>query len=184
VAAVATAALGLLLPAGPAEAESPSRVAEETADDGVFVGIGRGDDVDEAALMAAVENASFDGLRIVVVVPQDPQPTAKAFARRVQEQTEADAVLVFPEEGPLESYMADELSSSRIRATEAARSLVDPARAVSAFAEEVNSVGETGTPRIIRQVINALLLMALVIGVVIGIEILVDRMRRPAPNAG
>ena len=176
--------LALLLPVAGAAAESPSQVAEETADDGVFVGLGRGDDVDEAALMAAVENASFDGLRIIVVVPQDPQPTAKAFARRVQEQTEADAVLVFPEDGRLETYVIDELSSSRIRATEAARNLVDPARATSAFAAEVNSVDDPGTPQVVRQIITVLVLMALVVGIVVGVEFLVDRTRRPTPSAG
>jgi len=173
------AVTAVLLPVTAAAAETPSRVAQEAAEDGVFVAIGR-DDVDEAALVAAVEDASFDGLRLVVVVPRDPQPTAKAFARRVQELTEADAALVFPEEGPLETYVIDELSSSRIRATEAARGLDDPARAVAAFVDEATSVRDAGTPEILRQIINALLLMALVVGVVVGIEVLASRTRRTA----
>lgn len=176
------AVLGLGPMAAIVAAESPVAVAEEVADDGVFVGFGRRD-IDEDALIAAVENARFDGLRLVAVVPRDPQPTASAFARRVQEQTEVDAALVFPADGPLETYVINELSSARIRATEAAREFDDPARAVEAFATEITSTRTTETPEIVGQIMNALVLLALVIGVVVIIEQAVARLRRPAKTA-
>ncbi len=133
--------------------------------------------------MAAVEDVRFDGLRIVVVVPRDPQPTPSAFARRVQEKTEADAVLVFPPEGRLETYVTDDLSSARIRATDAARQFNDPARAVEAFATEISSTGDGGTPAIVGQVMNALVLLTLVVGIVVAIEQGVNRVRRPAASS-
>lgn len=150
-------------------AEAPSEVAEELEDDGVFIGFGRRE-IDEAALIAAVEDARFDGLRLVAVAPRDPQPTAAAFARRIQEHTDADAAIIFPIEGVLETYVIEDLSTSRIRATEAAREFDDPARAVEAFALEIGSKRETGTPQIVDDIIRALVLMALVIGVVVLIE--------------
>lgn len=165
-----------------ASAESPIEVAEEVADDGVFVGFGR-PGIDEEALIAAVEDARFDGLRLVAIVPRDPQPSAAAFARRVQEQTDADAALVFPREGALETYVIEDLSPSRIRATEAAREFTDPARAVQAFADEVLTEREEATPEIVGQILNALVLMTLVVGVVVALEQGITRLRRPAKNA-
>ncbi|MGI9598379.1 MAG: DUF6676 family protein [Acidimicrobiales bacterium] len=182
-AALLAASLALLLFVPAAGAESPSTVAEELADDGVFIGFGRGE-VDEEALIAAVEDARFDGLRLVVVVPRDPQPTPAAFARRIQEQTEADAAIVFPSEGALETYVIEDLSTSRIRATEAAREFADPARAVTAFATEMSSTRETGTPAIVNQIMRVLVLMALVIGVVVAIEQGIALLKRQTSKAG
>lgn len=175
-AVVATLALG----PSAASAESPSRVADGLVDDGVFVGFGR-DDVDEADLAAAVADARGDGLDLVVVVPRDPQPTAKAFARRVQEWTEADVALVFPSDGPLEAYVIDELSSARPRAMEAARILDDPARAVATFAEELDPDESSGRPAIVGQIIRALVICSLLIGAVVAIELAIGRVRRATP---
>jgi hypothetical protein len=163
--------------AGRANAESPIEVADELADDGVFVSFLRRD-VDEDALIAAVEDARFDGLRLVAVVPADPQPTNAAFARRIQEQTDADAAIVFPREGPLETYVIEDLASSRIRATEVARQFDDPARAVEGFATELLSTREAETPEIVNQIMRALVIMALVIGVVVVIEQTVAHFKR------
>ena len=161
-----------------ASAESPLEVAEEVADDGVFIGFGRSAEVDEEALIAAVEDARFDGLRLVAVVPLDPQPDAAAFARRVQEVTEADAALVFPSEGELETFVIEDLSGSRIRATETARGFSDPARAVQAFADEAMSEREAETPEIVGQILNALVLMTLAVGVIVALEQGISRLRR------
>ncbi len=173
--------IALALSVGPwalmAAAESPTEVAEELADDGVFVGFGRFD-IDEQSLIAAVEDARFDGLRVVAVAPRDPHPGPAAYARRIQEQTEADAALVFPPQGPMEAYVIEDLSGSRIRATEAAQEVDDPAEAVATFAREINSVRETGTPRIVNQIMRALVIMALVIGVVVAIEQAIEWYKR------
>ena len=166
----------------PVAAESPARVADGLADDGVFVGFGRSD-VDEAELAAAVADARRDGLDLVVVAPRDPQPTAKAFARRIQERTEADVALVFPSDGPLEAYVIDELSSARPRAIEAARILDDPARAVATFTQELGSDESDGRPAIVGQIIRALVICSLLIGAVVAIELAIARVRRPTPAA-
>lgn len=170
----------VLLIGGPASAESPTRVAEGLEDDGVFVGFGR-TDVDEAALAAAVADARADNLDLVVVAPRDPQPSASAFARRVQEQTEADVAMVFPEDGQLEVYVIEDLVAERPRAIEAARVLDDPAMAVATFAEELGSVESSGRPAIIGQIIRALVICSLLIGAVVAIELAIDRVRRTAP---
>ena len=158
-------------------AETPGRVAEGVEDDGVFVGFQR-TDIDEAALIAAVEDVRFDGLRLIAVAPRDPQPTAAAFARRIQEETDADAALVFPVDGQLETYVIEDLNGDRVRATLAAREFADPARAVEAFAAEITTERESETPEIVGQVMNALVLMALVIGVVVAIEQIVAMIKR------
>lgn len=176
VATVIVLALGL---GAAAAAESPSDVAKGAADDGVFVGPGRGRDVDEEALIRAVENARSSGLEVVAVLPADPQPTPSAFARRVQEQTEADAALVFPRDGPLETYVVEDLSAARIRATERARGFLQPAQAVEAFAAEVASERDTGTPAIVGRIINVVIVLALTIGVVVAIEQLISRGGKP-----
>lgn len=175
--AACVAALCSLAGIGPVLAETPGRVAEGVENDGVFVGFQR-TDIDEAALIAAVEDVRFDGLRIIAVAPRDPQPTAAAFARRIQEETDADAALVFPIDGQLETYVIEDLNGDRVRATLAAREFADPARAVEAFAAEITTERESETPEIVGQVMNALVLMALVIGVVVAIEQIVAMIKR------
>ncbi len=173
-------AIGLVAGLGAAaSAESPTRVAEGLADDGVFVGFGRSD-VDEAALVAAVADARGRGLDLVVVVPRDPQPSAKAFARRIQEKTEAEVALVFPSEGPVEAYVLEELSAARPRALDAARALDDPAAAIDAFAVELTTTDDASRPPIVGQIFRALVVFGLLIGVVVAIELIVSRLRRPA----
>lgn len=167
----------LVLAAPPADAETPSRVAEGVENDGVFVGFRRLD-IDEDALIAAVEDVRFDGLRLIAVAPIDPQPSAAAFARRVQEETDADAALVFPPDGQLETYVIEDLNSGRVRATEAARQFADPARAVEVFAAEITSERDSETPPIVRQLMNALVIMALIVGVVVAIEQIVAIIKR------
>lgn len=179
-AVVVVVLVGLVALGSTASAETPTRVAEGLADDGVFVGFGR-NDIDEATLVAAVADARDDRLDLVVVVPRDPQPSAKAFARRVQELTEADVAIVFPEEGPVEAYVMEELAPARPRAIEAARSLDDPAGAIAAFTQELTSTEESERPPIVGQILRALVLFSLLIGVVVAIELGVHRLRRPAP---
>ncbi|MEM9561554.1 MAG: hypothetical protein AAGA93_02985 [Actinomycetota bacterium] len=182
------AAVGLLLGfllgvglglGGAASAESPTRVADGLVDDGVFVGFGR-NDVDEATLVAAVADAQDRGLDLVVVVPRDPQPSAKAFARRIQEKTEAEVALVFPLDGPVEAYVLEDLSSARPRALDAARALDEPAAAIDAFAVELTTIDDSGRPPIVGQIFRALVVFSLLIGVVVAIELVVSRLRRPA----
>jgi hypothetical protein len=172
-------AVGLVLPGGPVGAETPTEVADETLTDGVYIGFGRSRD-DEAALKTAVERASFDGINLVVVKPADPQPTARAFARRVQEQTEADAALVFPVEGAMEAYVADDFGDSALRAVNAGRDATDPVSAVEAFTEALTTEPEVETPPIVRQVALVLVAATLTIAAIAAIEARFFRNRRPS----
>ncbi len=174
--------------AGSAAAESPSRVAEQVADDGVFIGFGRSAGFDEQALANAVAAAAIDDLTIVVVAPVDPQPTTRAFARRIQELTEVDVAIVFPPEGPMEAYASDVWSTTRPRALEEARQLNVPSQAVDVFVEELLSDGGRGRPPIVGQIIRALVLFVLAIAAVLGIEAALARAKSsrtpPGPPAG
>lgn len=183
VTAAALALLAIVVPTpAPVSAETPSQVANGVEDDGVFVGFQRRD-IDEEALIAAVEDVRFDGLRLIAVAPRDPQPSAAAFARRVQEETDADVAIIFPIDGQLEAYVIEDLSGGRVRATLAAREFADPARAVEVFASEITSERESETPPIVGQLMNALVLMALVIGVVVAIEQIVAMFKRSRAKA-
>ncbi len=170
--AVATIVLGLISLAPVALAESPLDVAEELADDGVFVARAR-TDIDEESLASAIQQARFDGLRIVAVAPIDPQPSGSAFARRIQEVVDADAALVFLEEEPLETFVVDELSGGHIRAQQRARAVNDPGRAVLTFAQELTAEREPSRPALIRQLMLLALLLAAVVGAAMVFENLV-----------
>lgn len=166
----------LLFGSAPAGAETPSEVASEASGDGVYVSFSR-HDVDAARLADAVADADRLGLDLIVVVPLDPQPSASAFARRVQELTEVDAALVFPRGGPLEAHVVEDLSASRPRALDSARALVDPAQAVGAFSQELIDDSSRGSPVIVGQTLRALVLFSVVVGAVVLIEYMVDQVR-------
>lgn len=170
-------ALGLLIPAGLAAAESPVALSEELATDGVYVSRVR-TEIDEVALEAAVRQVQSDGLRLVAVAPIDPQPDGEAFARRIQEAVDAEAALIFMPDGTLETYVIDELNPARIRATEKAEAIADPARATLAFADELTSERTTGRPELIGQIITALVLLGVTIGLIVAIEQAVSANRR------
>jgi len=162
----------------PAASETPSQVEVDTQVDGVHVARSRQSDVDEAALIAAVEDARFDGLRIVISVPRDPQPDAASFARRVQEKTDADIALVFPEEGPLESYVIEDLEEHHTRAITTARTRSSPVDATATFVAEITTDPDIETPAIIGQVVSAVILFGLGLGLLVGAEQLISWLRR------
>ncbi|MDH5291103.1 MAG: hypothetical protein OEY41_14005, partial [Acidimicrobiia bacterium] len=106
-------------------AESPTVLASELAIDGAYVAPERSD-VSEADLVEQTGRARALGLRLVVVVPNDPRPSPQAFARRILEATDSDVALVFPPGGGLEASVADDFRSQSLRALSAARSKADP----------------------------------------------------------
>ena len=73
-----------------------------------------GGDLNEELMVTTVQQARARGLRLVVVAPIDPQPVAAAFARRVQEASDADAAIVFPTEGGFEAHVIDEFESVQL----------------------------------------------------------------------
>lgn len=153
---------------GQVSAESPADVVEELAVDGVFVAEGR-TDIDEAAVAAAIDEARAFGLRLVAVAPNDPQPDAAAFARRVQEASDADAAVVFPPGGGFEAHVIEEYNSAGLRAIEVGRSKATPVAAVEAFSAELLVEPERGVPPIVRQVMLVVFFMAILLaGAVAG----------------
>ncbi len=172
VVAAVLAVIGLL--ATPAAAEDPLEVAEELAIDGVFVAPGR--DIDEAGMAAAVQEARARGLNLVVIAPRDPQPSVTAFARRVQEASDADVAIVFPTEGGLEAFAIEDFESAHIRSLTAARAKAGPVEAVETYTEELLTEPTTDLPPIIGQLITIVVLMALVLAAAVAIEQLLRRM--------
>ena len=177
-----TLLLGLIL-AGtllvvPATAETPGLVAEEVAIDGVYVAPVRRD-IDEEALVTAVQQARARGLRLIVVAPFDPQPDAAAFARRVQEASDADAAIVFAADGVIEAHVIDELESAHLRALAAARSKAAPIDAVEAYSAELLVEPSRDLPPIVNQVITGVVLLALILAGAVALEQMFRRLRRP-----
>lgn len=176
---VVSSLVGLIALTTAASAESPLEVAEELADDGVYVSRAR-TDIDEQSLAAAIQQVRFDGLRVVAVAPIDPQPSGEAYARRIQEVVDADAALVFLEDEPVQTFVIEELSSGHNRARERAQAVNDPGRAILAFAEELTAERVPSQPALIRQLLLLVLLLAAVIGVVILFENLFSDLGRMA----
>lgn len=164
-------------------AETPSEVAEAVAIDGVYVAPQRGE-IDEVAVAEAIREARARGLRLIVAVPNDPQPDPAAFARRILEESDVDAALVFPAEGPVQSHVIDEFEAANLRALEAARSSADPAAAAASFTDELLTEPVRSVPPIVGQLVRWVLLMALVLAGAVGIERLLRRAfpRRRSPR--
>ena len=160
---------------GPAAAESPVAVAEDLAIDGVYVAPGR-EDIDETMIAESIREARARGLRLVVVAPIDPQPSAEAFARRVLEASDADAALVFPTEGGLEGHVIDELESASLRALTAGRSKASPQDAVEAFTVELLTEPDRSLPPIVGQLVRGVLVLAILLAGAVAIEQLLRRM--------
>jgi hypothetical protein len=175
--------LAVVATAAPAGAETPDLVAEEVADDGVYVASIR-DDLDEEQLATAVQQARARGLRLIVVAPFDPQPDPAAFARRVQEASDADAALVFTAEGGVEAHVIDDLESAHFRALAAARSKAAALDAVEVYTVELLAEPSRDLPPIVNQIISIVVILALVLAGAVALEQVFRRTRRSARRAG
>ncbi len=126
--------------------ETPTLLAEKLEDSGVYIGPGRSD-LDAATLQEAVSSARQEGLEIVILVPDQPEPNASAFARRIQEKTETDAAIVYPPDGAeLQAYASEEFVSNRTRALNRAQEEADPSAAIGVYVEELQSDGSRNVP--------------------------------------
>ena len=117
----------------PGGAENPSDVVPELADDGVYVAPGRLDEADPASFYDVIEEARGEGVTLGVIWPDDPQPNTGAFARRMQESSMLDVVLVYGSDGTLGSFVSEDYEEAAIRAAAAARQVVAPPEQASAF---------------------------------------------------
>lgn len=179
---VALLALLLALPASPAAAETPGEVLEEVTLDGVYIARTR-DGFDEAALANVVREARARGLILVVVAPDDPQPSATAFARRILEAADANVSIVFAEDNRVEAFVIDELQSAEFRALDAARSKADPTVAVEAFVDELLAEPNRGLPPIVNQLLRLVVGLALLLTLAVVAEQLLRRWLRKRRQA-
>lgn len=148
----------------PIGAENPSEVIPELADDGVYVAPGRADEADAASFAPVIEAARVDGVSMAVVWPDDPQPNTNAFARRMQEASMLDVVLVFGPDDVLGSFVSEDYEDGSIRATAAAREVSTPTQQASAFLVGLLEEPVRERPAIIDDVVRwiAICLAALV----------------------
>ena len=121
VAGVVSISTFLTVSAGPAAAENPADILPELADDGVYVASSRVADADPNGVLPVIQRAQTDGVSMSVLWPAEPQPNTSAFARRVQEASGIDVVLVFGPEGDFGSFVAEDYEDGSIRAENAAR---------------------------------------------------------------
>lgn len=117
----------------PAGAQNPSEVVPELADDGVYIATSRRGEANPTDFSAVIEEARSEGLTFAVVYPDDPQPNTGAFARRIQEASMFDVVLVFGPDGVLGSFVSEDYGEDAIRASAAAREAADPPGQAAAF---------------------------------------------------
>lgn len=161
-----------LITATPVAAETPTAVLDEIADDGVYVGSTF--DIDEEVLAASVSKAKLEGLTIVAIAPNDPEPDAEAFGLRVLQASGTsglDAVVVFTEDGEHQVVVSEDYDDQVVRALHAVRASPTPAAAVDALAEALVAENQPSVPAAIDVVKNwvFLLLALLVIAVILDV---------------
>lgn len=161
-------------------AESPTQLATELAIDGAYVAPER-TDVSEADLVEQTNHARALGLRLVVVVPNDPRPSAEAFARRILEATNSDVALVFPPGGGLEASVTGDLQSQSLRALSAARSKADPVLATEVYVDTVLAEPSRSVPAVVSRTLLAVLILAVGLGATVLLE---QGLRRGGRSAG
>lgn len=167
VAVLAVVAVVSLL-APPAAAEAPSDVAVELADDGVYISPRRSSEAEPGAYAPVVQDARVQGLTVGIVWPHDPQPNTGAFARRVQEITELDVVLVFGPDDVLGAHVSEDYEDGAVRALSAARAESSPVEQAEAYLVGLTDEPVREQPAIIGELVRwiAILLAALVVAAV------------------
>lgn len=116
-----------------ASAENPSDLLPELADDGIYIAPSRVSEADPSTFSVVIDQARADGVSMAVLYPADPQPNTSAFARRIQEASMLDAVLVFGPDETLGTFVSEDYQDGAIRAAAASRAEVTPAAQATAF---------------------------------------------------
>ncbi len=159
-------------------AETPTEVIEASADTGVFIARSR-QDVEAETFARALDSARVAGLKLIVVVPAEPQPDARAFALRVRQAgDEVDAVLVVDTDGLIYTSVGEDYSDAASRAGDAAESGLAPGRAASAFVHELTVELVVEKPALFARVMNWAALLMVVLAVAVLLEILWRQFRK------
>lgn len=158
----------LALGVTPALAENPGDILSDLVDDGVYIAPGRSDEADAGSFLPVIEQARADGVTMAVVWPDDPQPNTGAFARRVQEASMFDVVLVFGSDGVLGTFVSEDYEEGAIRASAAARAASEPTVKASAYLSGLLDEPVRDRPAIVNTLVRwiVILLVALVAGAV------------------
>ena len=167
VAALVALLVGLLVPA--VQAEEAGSVADELIRTGVYVAPARRSQVDREALVAVVQEASRDGIALGIVIPFDPVPDNKAFALRVRQAADFDAVISIDRDGVFHADTSDDYSGQEVRALSAARSASGTADEVALrFLKELTATPERSAPALVSTIVRAViyLVLALVLAVI------------------
>lgn len=147
--------------ARPAAAESPGEVIEGTADNGVFVALGLGD---EAVYETIVQRAADAGLDFAVVEPLAPEPDPDAFALRVLQASEHDVVALVDSSDRIWLQAAEIEDRDLFSARNAASDAATPVAALDIIVTELTTEFEPGRPEIIDQLQRAAIaLVALIL---------------------
>ncbi len=175
--------VALLAAATPTGAEQPYDVVDETADDGTFVARDLAAIYDETAWAPAVERARAAGVDLRVLAPADPIPGAAAFALRLRQLADADAVIVFDAEGQLFADVGEDWTDGRYRALVAAREATDPVTAVEVYVTELTTEPVAEMPGLVRRLAVIVFLLVLAIGALTFAELTL-RQRRARKRGG
>ncbi len=157
--------------AGPAGAEPVEAVAEEVADDGIYVARGRTADFDTAQWTSVIAEAAAEGIQMIVLAPAESIPNDRAFALRVRQKVDADVAILFGLEGGVEASVREELSSDSHRALAAAREATDPGTSVAAYLDGLLIEPERKVPEVVRTIALGVFLLVVILGVIVFIEL-------------
>ena len=168
VAFFALAVTPVALTVTPAAAENPGDLLPELADDGVYIASSRSSEADPGMFLPVIERARADGVSMAVLWPDNPQPNTGAFARRIQEASLIDVVLVFGPDGAFGSFVSEDYEEASIRASAAARVSAEPTTQASAYLTGLLEEPVRERPAIVNELVRwiVILLVALVAGAV------------------
>lgn len=169
---VATWVVASTGPAALVGAETPTEVVEASGDSGVFVARSRSD-FDATVFDDAFAAAKAGGVNLVIVVPADPQPTARAFSLRVRQAGEAiDAVLVIDLDGSVYASVGENFEEAEVRAVEAAQQGLSAGPAADAFVHELTVEVIVKDPALYRQLASIAVKLMIALVVIVAAEIL------------
>lgn len=159
-------------------AETPTEVIDFAADGGLYIAPSRLD-AQPAQFADALAAARAADLNLLIVVPADAQPDARAFALRVrQADAELDAVLVVATDHLVYTSVSDDYSDAQLRAASAAEEAAGPELAADAFVRELTVELVVETPEMYGKLMNyGALLMVLLAAAAIA-EILWRQVRK------
>lgn len=172
--------LATVLLVNPASAEKPVDVVDG-ATEGVYVAPGR--DFDTEGLQRVVDQAGSVGVTLLIAAPADPQPNASAFALRLRQLAEIDAVLVYGvDDGPPRGSVTGDYFDGFARAEKAAAAASDPVVAADAFFAELMEEPPGGLPDIVSDVVRWVLILTVIVVVASAAEMALRSRRRKAAN--